>query len=73
MNNHNLQELENEEENRTIPTIVNGVSLKTNSKYNLKNRNTPINSINHCISDLHNTINDYNKMSVRPLIYIKLY
>ena len=63
-NNYNLQELENEEENRTIPTIVNGVSMKTNSKYNLKNRNAPIDSINHCISDLCNTINDYNKMSV---------
>ena len=73
-NNHNLQELENEEENRTIPTIVNRVSMKTNSKYNLKNRNAPIDSIT-TVSVTYITLSMIiiKWVFIHPLIYTKSY
>jgi hypothetical protein len=59
--NHNLQKLGNEGEAQTIPTIVNGVTMKTNSKYNMEISGTPINPINDCIDNLQDTVNGYNK------------
>jgi len=65
--NHNLQKLGNEEEVQTIPTIVNGVTMKTNSKYNMEISGTPIDPINDCIDNLLDTINDYNKRLYRQM------
>ena len=54
---HNLQKPGNEEEVQTIPTIVNGVTMKTNSKYNMEISGTPIDPINDCIDNSRDTIN----------------
>ena len=50
-----------EGEVQTIPTIMNGVTMKTNSKYNMEIDGTPFDTINDCIDKLLDTINDYNK------------
>jgi len=59
--NHNLHKLENEDEAQTIPIIVNGVAMKTNSKHNMEMINTPFDPINDCINNLSDTINNYNR------------
>jgi hypothetical protein len=59
--NHKLQKLRNEKEVQTIPTIVNGVTMKTNLKYNSEISGSPTDPINDRIDDLHVTINEYKK------------
>ena len=59
--NHNLQKLRNEAEFQTIPTIVNGITMKTNSKYNMVVSDKLIDPINDYIDNLRDTINDYKK------------
>ena len=63
MDNHNLQELGREdEERRPIPTIVNGVTnMNSSSKYKQKSSNVPNDSFNHFINNLLETINEHNK------------
>jgi hypothetical protein len=45
---------------------MNGVTMKTNSKYNMKNSNVSIDLINHCIGNLRDSINDHNKSVHSP-------
>ncbi len=63
MDNHNLQELGKEDEERCpIPTIVNGVTnVNSSSTYKQKSSNVPNDSFNHFINNLLETINEHNK------------
>lgn len=52
---------ESENEISTIPTTVNGVAVKSSSKYNSVNSYTFRDEINHYIDNLRDTTKNYNK------------
>ena len=70
--NLKLQVQEFEHEISTIPTVVNGVAIKTNPKYNSESHCAFRDVINHYIDNLRVTIENYNKCVNSPNITHKI-